>query len=970
MGSEICKNLILSGVTKITLYDNSLVTINDLNTNFFAKKEDIDNNTRAEATQRGLMEINSSALIMLYKGELSDNYNILDNCQIVIVTEIINMETAEFLNHYCREKNIAFIYTAEFGFSSFLFTDFGDEFIVEDLNGKETQRYFIKSITNSCPGIVEIDPIEITRNNKKIKKFLKLGTGDFVSFKNIKGMIELNDTPPRPIRILSKTKFTIEDTSKFQEFAGSGIVEEVKIPFPIAYKPLSEAKDFIYNEDAIEDELNENFNSEIINDENIFNKENNDDFPWEKIFSSYNQDEILENRTNAKMHLAILSLHEFFNIHQFLPHFNEQKEINECLDISKKIFSEAKEENKKWVNNLDKIDKLFLEKIFKFSRFYFTPITCFLGGIISLEILKFVGLYKPSNQWKYFNFLHLIDEDIIKQNFKNEQFDDEFKRNLESYILIGKEKINIIKNTNILIIGLNESGYEILRIFLMLDLLTKNNNITILEHNKDYIDEKINELKINDKYSNINIISEIIDLNENISEKEWWKNSIIVIDTLSNVLNSKEKLYIIKNSEKDNKILIDINIKNSIGSYELFLPKQLNKYISINDNNNFSAYKDIVTPEEPNNPINSINEKENSIKDDNSNPLIIYTLEESLNWGKQIFEDNFCIYIKHLNHLINISDSEEEMKNYLDDLILKEKNNEKILKIIIIFKKLISLKLGLNFESIVFHSIEVFQELFEFSIDEILQKYPSDLIEEEGGKKFWSGARVEPSIIKFDINNEDHYKLIFYLTYFFCKILQIENINEKMKQLKEIAEKYEFKQFDITIAKKANNIDFFNIEKNSIIKFLGHISKINKLNFKEIKMNYFKKKEINDLSKLNMELKLIILASNIKLSNFGLNINNKNNAISLLLKLNNILPSVTSAISGLVVIQIFNMLNDLDFINFIQSIKSGNKNELNIDNKNEENLNKININSDDDSCYKNAIFNLASNMYIFYHIDK
>ena len=364
------------------------------------------------------MEINNSALIMIYKGELSDNYNILDNCQIVVITEIINMEAAEFLNNYCREKKIAFIYTAEFGLTSFIFTDFGDEFIVEDLNGKETQKYFIKSITNSCPGIVEIDPIEITTNNKKIKKFLKLGTGDFVTFKNIKGMIELNDTPPRPIRILSKTKFTIEDTSKFQKFAGSGIVEEVKIPFPIIYKPISEAKDFIYNEDVIEDELNENFNSEIISDENIL-KENNDDFPWEKIFSTCNQDEILENKINIKMHLAVLSLHEFFNIYQKLPHFNEQKDIDECLDICIKIFSEAKKEKKKWVSSLDKIDKWFFEKIFKFSRFYFTPITCFLGGIISQEILKFIGLYKPANQWKYFNFIDLIDEDILKQNYKN-----------------------------------------------------------------------------------------------------------------------------------------------------------------------------------------------------------------------------------------------------------------------------------------------------------------------------------------------------------------------------------------------------------------------------------------------------------------------------------------------------------------------------------------------------------------------
>ena len=226
----------------------------------------------------------------------------------------------------------------------------------------------------------------------------------------------------------------------------------------------------------------------------------------------------------------------------------------------------------------------------------------------------------------------------------------------------------------------------------MLDLLAKKKNITVLEHNKDYINEKINDLKINDKYSNINIISETIDVNGNISEKEWWKNSIIIIDTLSYGLYSKEKLYIIKNSEKDNKILIDINTKNSIGSYELFLPKELSKINIKNDNNLLSTYKEIDTPKEPiNENDDNINESENIIKYNNSNPKIIYTLGESLNWSKKFFEDNFNIYIKHLNELINKSDSEEEMKKYMDDLVLKEKDNEKILKLIRIFKKLISL---------------------------------------------------------------------------------------------------------------------------------------------------------------------------------------------------------------------------------------------------------------------------------------
>ena len=230
MGAEISKNLILSGVTKITLYDNSLVTIHDSSTNFFVKKEDINNNSLADVTQRGLMEINNSALVMIYKGELSNEFTILKNYQMVILTEIINLEAAEIIDQYCRSKKIAFVYAGQFGLSSFLFTDFGEDFIVEDLDGKKCEKYFIKSITNSCPGIVEIEPLVTTKDNKTVKQFLKLGTGDFVAFKDISGMNELNDTPPRPIRVLSKTKFTIEDTSKFEEFTGSGMVEKIKIP--------------------------------------------------------------------------------------------------------------------------------------------------------------------------------------------------------------------------------------------------------------------------------------------------------------------------------------------------------------------------------------------------------------------------------------------------------------------------------------------------------------------------------------------------------------------------------------------------------------------------------------------------------------------------------------------------------------------------------------------------------------------
>ena len=200
------------------------------------------------------MELNNFALVMIFKGELSNDFSILNEYNLVIITEIISLETAETLNQYCRMKRIGFIYASLFGLSSFLFSDFGDDFIIEDNNGLEPDKYYIKSITNGCPGVVEIDPIE---NNLGEKNYLKISTGDFVSFRDVKGMLELNDTPPRPIRVIDKTKFTIEDTSKFQEFTGVGIVDEVKVPRPAIFKPLAEAINVIYYEDVIEDYLNE-----------------------------------------------------------------------------------------------------------------------------------------------------------------------------------------------------------------------------------------------------------------------------------------------------------------------------------------------------------------------------------------------------------------------------------------------------------------------------------------------------------------------------------------------------------------------------------------------------------------------------------------------------------------------------------------------------------------------------------------
>ena len=944
------------------------MTKNDLFSNFFAQKEDVDTNSRADITQRGLMEINNFAIVMIFKGELSNDFSILNEYNLVIITEIISLETAQTLNQYCRMKHIGFIYTCEFGLSSFLFTDFGDDFIIEDNNGLEPNKYYIKSISNSCPGIVEIDPI---KNNLEENIYLNIGTGDFVSFKDVKGMTELNDTPPRPIRVINKTKFTIEDTTKFQEFTGVGIVEEVKVPRPAIFKPLSEAINVIYYEDVIEDYLNEDSylgstaskmsnepliddlgiisNIKTSQDNIIINEEKKENIPWVKMFYAEFENESLKNLSNEKMHLAFLALHEYFNIHQDLPNFNKIKENKECIDISLKILSKAKEEGFRWAINLCKIDKPFLDNVFKFCKFKFTPFTNYLAGIVAQEVIKFTGLYKPISQWVYFNFFNLLNiskvNDIIEKRNLTEENDKE--NNIEPNILnIFNEIYNEqIKDVNILIIGFNDISYEMIKLFIILGLLdNKENKIKIVSNNKYDIKEKLEELKHLGKKVDIPIIQEKLDLNDNninnnYLKKDWWINSNIIIDTLPFDSNEKEKISLIKNSKENKKILISLHYSKYSANSEIFLPEiKSDNYI----------IEETPKPQEEKNEIKIVDDYND--EEDYDKYKNICTLDEALNWSRNYFQDNFIKYIKYLIELINKSHSESDMNKYIDNILSIEKENEKdfdiSIKLIKIFKKLVTFKLGMNYETIVFYSMEIFEELFSKSAQKLLLKYPSDLLLKNSNKKFWSGARKEPKQIIFDINNEEHFQLIYCMTYFFCQILKLPDIKNKMKNIKQIMEKYEPKKPDSNV-KKMKLKEYSYIEKFSLIQFLKSTSQDN-LDFQQLELNLENNNEnFDSLEKMNLQLKFIILAANIKLSIFGLNQSNINESISKILKINEIHPSLASTIAGITVMQLYNLINKIK--------------EKDNENKIEDKMNKTWI--------KNCVFNLANNTYLFFDIN-
>ena len=126
LGIEISKNIILAGPNKITIFDNNKITMEDLGSNFYLEEKDI-GQRRDEISLKKLKELNYNVECDILKdGNFS--YHI-DKFDIIIITEIMDIEEVKRLNKLCHEKKKGFIYGLVFGLTFFCFVDYGEHVI-------------------------------------------------------------------------------------------------------------------------------------------------------------------------------------------------------------------------------------------------------------------------------------------------------------------------------------------------------------------------------------------------------------------------------------------------------------------------------------------------------------------------------------------------------------------------------------------------------------------------------------------------------------------------------------------------------------------------------------------------------------------------------------------------------------------------------------------------------------------------
>lgn len=213
----------------------------------------------------------------------------------------MNIEKLYEINDICRQNNICFIYTLNFGLTGYLFNDFGNNHIIKDVNGEKNLIYHIFNIEEKS------DNYEIFLDIKNEETF-DLKEGEYVIFKDVKGLEFLNDGVKKKILKITKNSFEIKKIKNNNlKYIEGGIVEEFK-------------QEKILNFNSFKNNLFTPNNNYIIIEQN------------KKYF-------------NILLHCSFVGLHKYYSFKNKLPELNNFEEINEIIELCYNYYLEIKKNN-------------------------------------------------------------------------------------------------------------------------------------------------------------------------------------------------------------------------------------------------------------------------------------------------------------------------------------------------------------------------------------------------------------------------------------------------------------------------------------------------------------------------------------------------------------------------------------------------------------------------------------------------
>ena len=880
LGVETAKNIILCGSYSVDLYDPNPVKVNDLGSNFYLSSDDINKKNRDEACLKNLSALNPSVKVSILKlnsTKYSEEYiqefcNKIPNYNIIVFTEIQPKNFLIKINEECRKKNVKMIYATSLGLVCGVFVDFGNH-IITDIKGKEEKSYFVKNITRDKEGLVTIDNIQNTEK-------LEIGDGEFVKFKNVEGMTEINDKEFE-IYLEDMEHFKIGDTSNFGEYKKGGMIYEVKKPKTMIFDDYKTRSEIIRGEN----------NRGYITDPSKAGRDI-------LLFLTLN---VLQDYLNEQNNYS-------------LPELNNLEIALNLTEKVKQKYNEIKENknNIPCYNNIIDFNEKIVINTIRWSAANICPITAFFGGIITQEIIKSTGQYTPINQWLFFDFFETVEniKDDADRTLKNSRYDDQIA-------IYGNELQKKLENTNFFMIGAGATGCEFLKNFAMMGtcsgkncnfVVTDNDNIEVSNLSRQFLFKKQdvgksksdvakNSVKLMNPDFNIESKQDLVSPEtEDIFNEDFWEKNDFIIYAVDSI---NARRYIDTKTIMFEKCAIDSGTRGVDGRSQIIVPFETNTY---NDEAPTSSPKEL--------PMCTLR-------------LFPSKIEHCIEWARDYFSEYFVFIISDTKRFF------QDKKSFIESF--KEAGNLERLKLI---KNHIYFIVNKNLEKLVEYAAETYTNSFDYNIRSILLSFPEDYKQRNDNKPLWGSSKIRPHQIPFDLNNP----LCIQYIQIFIKILshalglEFNSSELSEENIKKICEKIKLPEFkaqsinesEIEIRNEnSSQTQNENSEENQIID-QEIINKINNI-LEELEKIDEKKYDFNKINPENFEkdhdenghIDFIHLSSTLRAKNYNIEPCERNKTKMVAGKIIPTILTSTASIAGIASLQVITLLQTHD-INYIR----------------------------------------------------
>lgn len=694
------KNLILAGPKSVTLWDPTPVTPADLGKNYYIRTSDMGKG-RAESCVEALSELNPYVSVHVAR-DAALTPEVLARFHLVVMTDR-SREEAIRVNAFCREQTpaIGFIAADVRGVAGYTFVDFGDAHVMRDASGEAVKSAIITQISRSNPATVYT--VDTKRHG--------FSEGDYVIFREVAGMTELNDGKARKIISAKQFSFVLEeDTSSFGEHTVGGLVEQTRVPVDVKYGSLAER-----------------ITSPIPSDDPL---------------GMFITPDLGKFGRPDQLHIAFQAVEDFRGVHGALPTPHNKEHADEVVALAKTFLSRVK--GAPGAPQAEEVEESVIRKVAMTAAAELPALAAFFGGIVAQEVVKFTGKFTPLRQWLYLDAFEILPTDF--EALPAAEFSARGNRYDNASALIGHTAQAKVMDQRVFVVGAGALGCEFLKNFAMMGVgcgpkghvtVTDMDRIEVSNLNRQFLFRSANVGKpksitaaaaaqaMNSDMKVEALETPVGEDTEGTFNDAFWEQLDVVTNALDNL---KARSYVDGRCIFYGKPLLESGTLGTKANTQVVIPRLT------------ECYTDSVDPPEESIPMCTLRN-------------FPHAIEHCIEWARDLFAGSFTNTVQEAAAFVANPAAWFAKISEEGNLSARRTKLEGVLEVV-------TTAHTANWETCVRAARLMFHNHFYIQLRQLLHNFPPEYADPATGVKFWSPPKRLPVCAIFDVSDPVHFSFV------------------------------------------------------------------------------------------------------------------------------------------------------------------------------------------------------------------